>query len=251
VKRYSRTTGKSFIGCTDYKECKYIKPGEGEEERKPPVETEHKCPTCGQPMMQVTGRHGVFLRCKGWPECHTKMNIGPDGKPVIAAQGTEFKCEKCGKPMVLRQGRRGPFLACTGYPKCKNAKDVDAEGKPVEEKDIGIKCEKCGAAMKIRPGRFGPFLGCSNYPKCRGTKQLTAELKEQLKDQLPARPEKKETPKIEISETCPDCGSPMRLQQNRRRGNYFLGCTKYPKCKGLREAPPEVLEQLHASTASQ
>jgi DNA topoisomerase-1 len=250
LKKYSRTTGRSFIGCTDWKECKYIKPGEGEEERKPPVETEHKCPTCGQPMMQITGRHGIFLRCKGYPECHTKMNIDPDGKPVLAAKGTEFKCEKCGKPMVLREGRRGPFLACTGYPKCKNAKDVDAEGKPVEEKDIGIKCEKCGSPMKIRPGRFGPFLGCSNYPKCRGTKQLTPELKEQLKDQLPAKQEKKETPKVEISEICPDCGSPMRLQQNRRRGTYFLSCSTYPKCKGTRQVPPEVLEQLQAAPVS-
>jgi DNA topoisomerase-1 len=152
--------------------------------------------------------------------------------------------------MVLREGKRGPFLTCTGYPKCKNAKDVDAEGNPVKEADIGIKCEKCGSPMKIRPGRFGPFLGCSAYPKCRGTKQLTPELKEQLKDQLPKPAPKADVPKVEISETCPECGGAMRLQQNRRRGTYFLSCTKYPKCKGTREAPPEVLEQLQAATTS-
>ena len=30
---------------------------------------------------------------------------------------------------------------------------------------------------------------------------------------------------------CPMCNSPMRLQQNRAKGNYFLGCSKYPDCK--------------------
>ena len=30
---------------------------------------------------------------------------------------------------------------------------------------------------------------------------------------------------------CPLCNNPMRLQQNRSNGCYFLGCTKYPNCK--------------------
>ena len=30
---------------------------------------------------------------------------------------------------------------------------------------------------------------------------------------------------------CPTCNSPMRLQQNRSTGTYFLGCTRYPDCK--------------------
>ena len=30
---------------------------------------------------------------------------------------------------------------------------------------------------------------------------------------------------------CPTCNNPMRLQQNRAKGTYFLGCTKYPDCK--------------------
>ena len=30
---------------------------------------------------------------------------------------------------------------------------------------------------------------------------------------------------------CPICNNPMRLQQNRSNGSYFLGCTKYPDCK--------------------
>ena len=30
---------------------------------------------------------------------------------------------------------------------------------------------------------------------------------------------------------CSMCNNPMRLQQNRAKGNYFLGCSKYPDCK--------------------
>ncbi len=76
------------------------------------------------------------------------------------------------------------------------------------------------------------------------------ELKDQAKALAPAAP-KKEMPKIEVSETCPECDAPMVVRQSRRWGknNVFLGCSKYPKCKGTREAPPEVLEQLQASPA--
>jgi DNA topoisomerase-1 len=247
VVRYSKKTGGSFLGCSGYPECKYIKPGEGESEREEPVETEHKCPTCGKPMLKRMGQRGPFLGCSGYPECKTTMNFDAEGNPVLAARPTDHVCEKCGKPMVLREGRRGPFLACTGYPKCKNAKDVDAQGNPVQPIDAGIACEKCGAPMRVKRGPRGPFLGCSAYPKCRGTKPVPAEMKEKLKDLLPA-PAKKAMPAVEVTETCPDCGGPMKLRPGRR--GFFLGCAKYPKCKGTREAPPELLEQVEAATAS-
>jgi DNA topoisomerase-1 len=31
------------------------------------------------------------------------------------------------------------------------------------------------------------------------------------------------------------------------RGNYFLGCAKYPRCRGTQEATPELLEQIKAA----
>jgi DNA topoisomerase-1 len=67
------------------------------------------------------------------------------------------------------------------------------------------------------------------------------ELKEKLKSMSPP-PAKRQTPTVEVSETCPECGAPMKLRPSRR--GYFLGCSKYPKCKGTREAPPAILEQL-------
>jgi DNA topoisomerase-1 len=252
VRNYSKKTRRYFVGCSGWKEgCDYIKPAEGEAARPAPVETEFKCPTCGKPMLKRSGPRGEFLGCSGFPECQTKMNFDAEGKPVVTAQPTEHVCEKCGKPMVIRQGRRGPFLACTGYPKCKNAKDVDAQGNPVQPIDTGLKCDKCGSPMMVRKGPRGPFMGCSAYPKCRNAKPLPADLKEQLKDKLPAPPPKKELPKVEINETCPECGGPMKLRESKRgRSQYFLGCAKFPRCKGLREASPELLEQLQEAGAA-
>ena len=99
--------------------------------------------------------------------------------------------------------------------------------------------------MAVRRGPRGPFLGCTAFPKCRSTKQVPEDLKEKLKDILPPPPKKKEMPAIEIRDTCPQCEAPMKLRPG--RGGYFLGCSKYPKCKGTREASPELLEQILAA----
>jgi DNA topoisomerase-1 len=241
VYRYTRKGGRRFEACSAWKKdgtgCDYVKPPEGQPDA-PKLAEEVKCPNCGKPMLQRFGPRGPFLGCSGYPECKTTMRITAEGKAEVTAKATEHKCEKCGSPMVIREGRRGPFLACTGYPKCRNAKDVDAQGNPMKPIETGVTCDKCGAAMIVRKGPRGPFLACSAYPKCRSSKPLTDELKDKLKDVLPPPPPKKDMPKIEISETCPECGAAMKLRQGRQ--GYFLGCSKYPKCKGTREAPPDL-----------
>ena len=239
IERYSRR-GR-FYGCEGYPECDYIKRAEGQEPREKPIVTEHVCPVCSKPMLQRTGKTGVFLGCSGYPECTTTMSLDPEGKPVLTSKTTEHMCEKCGKAMVVRQGRRGPFLACSGYPKCKNAKDVDADGNPVKPLDLGIACEKCGGPMNVRRGPRGPFLGCAAYPKCRSTKPVPEEHKEQVNKMFPP-PVKKEVPEVEITDTCPECDGPMKLRPG--RGGFFLGCTKYPKCKGTKKLDPEFAEKL-------
>ncbi len=245
VSRYSRKRkGKKFVGCKAYPDCEYIKPEEGEDGKPLVEETEYKCPTCDKMMLKRQGPRGPFLGCSGYPECKTTMNFDAEGNPVLASKPTEHTCEKCGKEMVLREGRRGPFLGCTGYPKCRNIKEVDEHGNPVEPFDTGIKCEKCDGPMHIKPGPRGPFLGCSNYPKCRSTKRMTDELREKFKDHLPAAKPKQEMPKVEIEETCPECGEAMELRRGRR--GFFLGCTQFgkTKCKGTKEVPAEVMEQI-------
>jgi DNA topoisomerase-1 len=244
--RFSRF-GK-FFGCVRYPECKYIKKKGAEDgvKREPPKETEHKCPDCGSPMLLRSGPRGPFLGCSKYPECKITMGLDAEGNPVQTVKPTEHLCEKCGKPMVLREGRRGPFLACSGYPKCKNAKDVDAKGNPLKPIDTGVVCEKCGSPMAVRRGPRGPFLGCTGYPKCRSTKQMPADLKEKLKDLLPPPPPKKPEMQIAIPDTCPQCGAAMKLRAG-RGGTYFLGCSKYPKCRGTKEVSPDLLDQIHAA----
>jgi DNA topoisomerase I len=228
-----------FLGCSKYPECKYIKPREGEPERTVEM-TEFTCPECGKQLVKRMGKKGPFFSCSGYPDCKTLMNIDPEGKPVEAVKKTKHTCSKCGKPMVIREGRRGPFLACSGYPACKNAMDVDAHGNPIKPVDTGVKCDKCGSPMAVRKGPRGPFMGCTAYPKCRNAKPLTEELKEKLKDVLPPPPPK--LPAVEVDVPCPDCGGPMKVRQGRR--GPFLGCAKYPKCKGTREAPPDLAQKL-------
>jgi len=239
IERYSRR-GR-FYGCAGYPECNYIKRAEGVEPREKPVLTEHICPSCGKQMLQRSGKTGPFLGCSGYPDCKTTMNFDPEGVPVVTTKPTEHTCEKCSKPMVIREGKRGPFLACTGYPKCKNAKDVDAEGNPVTQVDLGVKCEKCGGPMNVRKGPRGPFLGCAAYPKCRSTKPIPEELKEKVNIMFPPPP-KVDIPEIEITDTCPECDGPMKLRPGRK--GFFLGCIKYPKCKGTKPLDPELAEKL-------
>ncbi len=246
VERFSRF-GK-FFGCSGHPECKYIKKKGVSDEaaRETPKPTDVKCPNCGKEMLQRFGRRGPFLGCSGYPECKTTMKLDADGKATLSSKPTEHTCDKCGSPMVLREGPRGPFLGCSGYPKCRNIMDADANGNPVKPIEVGINCEKCGSPMVVKRGPRGPFMGCSAYPKCRSTKKMSEELLEQVKDKLPPMPAKKETPKIEVSETCPQCGGPMKLRPG-RGGKYFLGCSKYPKCKGTLEASPDLLAQLQTS----
>jgi DNA topoisomerase-1 len=95
--------------------------------------------------------------------------------------------------------------------------------------------------MNVRKGPRGPFLGCAAYPKCRSTKPIPEELKEKVNLMYPPPP-KVDIPEIEITDTCPECDGPMKLRPGRK--GFFLGCTKYPKCKGTKPLDPELAEKL-------
>jgi DNA topoisomerase-1 len=64
----------SFVGCTGYPSCKYIKPGSN---AAPTVgataaaaePTGENCPDCGKPLVRRKGRFGPFVSCSGYPGC--------------------------------------------------------------------------------------------------------------------------------------------------------------------------------------
>ena len=155
--------------------------------------------------------------------------------------------------MLRREGKRGPFLGCTGYPKCKNIVDLDADGQVVKAVDPGVACDKCNSPMTVKKGPRGPFLACTAYPKCRNAKPLSAELKEKLKDVLPvsapAAPKAK-MPEVQIDDQCPECSGPMKLQKSRFGGRFFLGCLKYPKCKGTAKVTEGLAAKIAAAEAN-
>ena len=65
-------------------------------------------------------------------------------------------------------------------------------------------------------------------------------------DVLPPPPPKKPELQIEIHDTCPQCNAAMKLRVG-RGGTYFLGCSKYPKCRGTKEVSPELLDKIEAA----
>ena len=74
--------------------------------------------------------------------------------------------------------------------------------------------------MLLRNGRLGPFLACSSYPKCNTLLNLNKQ----------RHIEPMKTPPIVTTIVCPKCGSPLYLRSGKR--GLWLGCSKFPKCRG-------------------
>lgn len=88
-----------------------------------------------------------------------------------------------------------------------------------------INCPKCGHKLQKIWSRSKYFYGCEHYPDCDFTAPL--EALEFNKDDYDSS--------FNWDQPCPHCGSPMSV----RHGKYgaFLGCTKYPDCKGIVNIP--------------
>jgi len=85
------------------------------------------------------------------------------------------------------------------------------------------RCPVDGGRLVARGGFFGPFIACENHPKeCKYTRPLSGERKPaQLTDQM-----------------CHECGEAMVIRHG--RSGDFLGCSKFPKCRGTRSMPTGV-----------
>lgn len=96
-------------------------------------------------------------------------------------------------------------------------------------------CPKCGAKLQKIWARSKFFFGCSRYPDCdfTTTEEELSFKKEDFADNF------------NWEQKCPKCGAPMKVRHG--RFGTFLGCTKYPECKGIvnipkkGELPPEDL----------
>jgi DNA topoisomerase-1 len=115
-------------------------------------------------------------------------------------------CPKCGKPVVLKSGRFGSFKSCSGYPDC-DFKEAMVKKEIVTLDEL---CPDCGSNLVQRKGRFGLFIACSNYPTCKYIKKKKSE---------------------DTGLACPtDCGGTI-LKRETKRGRFFYGCSRFPKCR--------------------
>lgn len=125
----------------------------------------------------------------------------------------------------------GPFL-----------KDVKSKDKLDKITNLGdapkeFPCPVCGAEMIIKLGKNGKFLSCSKFPECVGGRTIEGKILEGPK---------------EIGEMCPLCGidkdgKPKEATKSGggklviREGRFgsFISCSRYPKCKFIKEDEEE------------
>lgn len=105
-------------------------------------------------------------------------------------------------------------------------KKIAAEESKIEkvntEEKTDEKCPECGKDIVIKRGRFGKFYACTGFPECKYTKPFLTEAQQKLKD---------EAESIAKSKKCPKCSS--ELVARKGKFGWFIGCSKYPKCKYL------------------
>lgn len=87
-----------FIGCSNYPECKYIKPKE-----ENTIKSNIMCPKCkeGHIVPKRTKRSKIFYGCDRYPDCDFATWYEPLERP----------CDKCGG-LVVQKGKKQICLSC-------------------------------------------------------------------------------------------------------------------------------------------
>ncbi|MCL6756259.1 MAG: type I DNA topoisomerase [Candidatus Rhabdochlamydia oedothoracis] len=88
-----------------------------------------------------------------------------------------------------------------------------------------IDCPNCGHKLEKIWARNKYFYGCSSYPTCDFTTPLEA-LNFNKEDY---------DPNFNWDQLCSKCGSAMKIRYG--RFGTFLGCSRYPECKGIVNIP--------------
>lgn len=108
------------------------------------------------------------------------------------------------------------------YPTLEKAVQEMAQVKT--GKESGLNCEQCARPLVIKFGKNGEFLACSGYPDCRNSKNFTRDENGEIQIV------EKEPQEQEKVGTCPECSADLVIKKA-RRGNRFIACAGYPKCK--------------------
>ena len=150
-----RSRHGEFLGCSNYPECKSLRPLTEEGEPATPEEPEashYICPRCAKGTIIKTGPYGQYLECDGRAakDCDFRTGIPED-----------ISCPECDEEdkngqLVERSSRRGTFYACWNYPDCTyNTNSIEPanikEARPPEEREAARK--KAIERTKKRPKR--------------------------------------------------------------------------------------------------
>lgn len=133
-----------------------------------------------------------------------------------------------GVDLVLRKGNETTFVQCKAW----RSRQV---GVVLLRELFGVvAAEGADAGVVVTSGRFSkPALEFADGKRLRliDGQQLIAMLDPVRRD-LPPTPDGSR-----LHPSCPRCGSEMVVrtaQKGPQAGNKFLGCTRYPKCRGTR-----------------
>ncbi len=64
--------------------------------------------------------------------------------------------------------------------------------------------------------------------------EIYSALREKIEEKEDNSEKKVSQEKSEIP-SCPKCGKPMILRQNGKKGDFFWGCSTYPRCRGTKQ----------------
>ncbi|RME52674.1 DNA topoisomerase I [Candidatus Woesearchaeota archaeon] len=135
-------------------------------------------------------------------------------KDAAALLGPCPSCKKGSLRILFSRKNKQYFVACDAYPSCKQTYPLPKGGKV---RPAGKQCSSCSTPMvKVTMRRKTQTL-CLN-PSC----PAKSEGKEEYEESLRAR----------VGEPCPSCGEGSLVLRKGMFGS-FLGCSAYPKCKGV------------------
>ncbi len=150
--------GKTFVGCSNYPECKrtYPLPAGAKVES-----LEEACELCKAPMLRVIRKgQPVSVQCID-PDCESNKEINTVGP-----------CPKCGKDLRVIYSRAGKrFMGCSGYPDCTQTYPLPQGGRFFA---TGDNCPECGApvlqiSMRGRSWQSCADLNCPSRPANKKT----------------------------------------------------------------------------------
>jgi DNA topoisomerase I len=97
-----------------------------------------------------------------------------------------------------------------------------------------LNCPKCGHLLQKIWSRSRYFYGCTHYPDC----DFTSSIEAFQFDKADYHPD------FDWEQPCPLCASPMKVRHG--RFGAFLGCLRYPECRGTVHIPRKGEEAVEA-----